>query len=185
MGAPDWTFISWCFCSSTYKKENSVFISHSRSGSKDKKSMFIPWTFNHNFYKLLISMLFKLILRIKLELPGIWYHLNNFLFLKVTYILHVLVNRLKIICKRRYNNEWLYNVSKSGCKFQGIYMLCLWFSADNRKKTRRTLAKQDFSVFNTQEANSVLISPQLALAAFRFLSTCKWKYFLASGIVTE
>lgn len=77
------------------------------------------------------------------------------------------------------------NVSKSGCKFQGIYKLCLRFSADNRKKTRRTLAKQDFSVFNTQEANSVLISPQLALAAFRFLSTCKWKYFLASGIVTE
>lgn len=40
----------------------------------------------------------------------IWYHLNNFLFLKVTYILHALVNRLKIIRKRRYNNEWLYTV---------------------------------------------------------------------------
>ncbi|XP_062622219.1 metal transporter CNNM4-like [Saccostrea cucullata] len=42
---------------------------------------------------------------------------------------------------------------------------------DNRKKTRRTLAKQDFSMFNTSETTSILISPQLALAAFRFLST--------------
>lgn len=62
-------------------------------------------------------MFFKLILRIKFELFGIWYYLNNFLFLKVIYILYVLVNRFKIICKRRYNNEWLYNVLKFGCKF--------------------------------------------------------------------
>ena len=72
------------------------------------------------------------------------------------------------------------NAANRGKKMSSQYVqfiaLCFISSAaDNRKKTRRTLARQDFSMFNTPEANSVLISPQLALAAFRFLSTCKWQ----------
>ncbi|OWF38439.1 metal transporter CNNM4-like [Mizuhopecten yessoensis] len=43
---------------------------------------------------------------------------------------------------------------------------------DNRQKAPRKLLRQDFSVFNTpDDHNKAFISPQLSLAAFRFLST--------------
>ena len=47
------------------------------------------------------------------------------------------------------------------------------FSGDNIRKAPRMLPRQDFSVFNSPDDNSHLLSPQLALAAFQFLSTCK------------
>ncbi|XP_064600881.1 unextended protein-like [Liolophura sinensis] len=44
--------------------------------------------------------------------------------------------------------------------------------SDNRRKVPRMLEKQDFSMFNRQdEHHLVRLSPQLALAAFQFLST--------------
>jgi hypothetical protein len=65
-----------------------------------------------------------------------------------------------------------------------VYSVCntiitLWifsvFSADNIKKAPRKLPRQDFSVFNQpDDDNKHILSPQLTVAAFQFLSTCKY-----------
>ena len=59
-----------------------------------------------------------------------------------------------------------------------------YVSADNRQKKQRRLEKQDFSMFTQPDDHRQWISSHLALAAYRFLSTCKiriilfWKMFI-------
>ena len=65
--------------------------------------------------------------------------------------------------------------------FDGVHyadwtcIVLVLFSADNYKKTPRMLPRQDFSVFNQpDDDNRHIMSPQLSVAAFQFLSTCKY-----------
>lgn len=65
----------------------------------------------------------------------------------------------------------------AGCNFGIVLLKQNIFTADNRSKRRRPAnsAKQDFTIFAERrgENNRIRISPQLTLATYQFLSTCK------------
>ena len=56
------------------------------------------------------------------------------------------------------------------------FLLFFYFSVDNKsKRQRRTGMRQDFTAFvQTDETNFVGLTPQLALATFQYMATCKW-----------
>lgn len=64
------------------------------------------------------------------------------------------------------------------------FNICFCLTADNKSKRRRKerKMKNDFTVFAEKSENQKIhISPQLTLATFQFLSTCK--YFISLIII--